>query len=504
MTDFEKVSAKVKVYWKSHDSDSLKEILGETGLLDAVDQSAIIARLAELANVHGMTKRELVGAMKDLSRLVGSEGLDNFYHENKYQPQMMADYLANTCDYLHTYKDGKLRLYRNGVYVDDTYLETEASIRDLLGASVTPKRKSDAIELLKHDTVGDIPIHKHWVNLKSSNKDKGKYGRLCLTTFELLEHGPAFKSIIQLPVEYDANASCPVFDGWLSDVLPNTADQMLLLQLIGYSMLQDVRFGKIVVLYGPTHTGKSTCLEVVKAFLGVDNVSAISLHALDNEDLRFARYGLVGKLANISADLSHRHLKGDSQIKQIASGDSMMVEPKNLASFLFEPFATLWNSSNQLPVSNDRSDAWYERLVILPFTCQHKGESADRGLVSKMTNASELSGILNRVLPALRILLKENQFRTTESTDAMLDEYRLENDQVSRFLSDYCVKDNDGEILENALYENYVQWAEDEGISRGLSKLKFRAGVKGWGAKHVRAGNDGNRAFVYRGIAESF
>ena len=205
---------------------------------------------------------------------------------------------------------------------------------------------------------------------------------------------------------------------------------------MGYSMLQDVRFGKIAVLYGPTHTGKSTCLDILSGFLGRDNVSALSLHSLDNEDNRFSRAGLVGKLANVSADLSSKYLAGDSQIKQIAVGDPIQVEFKGIQSFPYYPFSTLWSSSNQLPVSHDRTDAWYERLLILPFMNQHKGEKADRKLLERLTQPTEMAGILNRVLDALRTLLDENVFLDTTSTRTMLEQYRRENDHVSRFMSE--------------------------------------------------------------------
>ena len=240
---------------------------------------------------------------------------------------------------------------------------------------------SNVLSLLSDMSTSTVPEHLGWVNLQN--------GRWCLDSWNLLEHSPIYKSIVQLPVAYEPKAQCPEFSAWLSDVLPAADDQFLLLQLFGYSMLQDVRFGKIVVLFGPTHTGKSTCLDVLKAFLGKDNVSALSLHALDNEQLRFSRSGLVGKLANVSADLSSKYLSGDSQVKQIAVGDPMQVEFKGVQSFTYSPFAALWSSSNQLPVSHDRTNAWYGRLVILPFKNQHIGKAADRKLLEKLTQPRE-------------------------------------------------------------------------------------------------------------------
>ena len=251
---------------------------------------------------------------------------------------------------------------------------------------------------------------------------------------------------------------------------------------------------------GPTHTGKSTCLDLVRHFLGFDNVSSVSLHALDDESLRFSSAALFGKLANISADLSSKHLAGDSIAKQIASGDSIAGEFKNRAISRFLRSLRYGTPPTNFPSPRDRTDAWYERLVIIPFIRQHKGERADRNLLSKLTQPEEMSGILNKVVEALRILLTENKFRTTESTDAMLEEYKLENDQVSRFLSDRCKLDGQSETDESKLYTAYNDWCETEGIHKSLSKAKFRDGVKAWGGVHKRIVEDHKRRFVYGNI----
>ena len=496
MKTFEEVGTMVDDYFLVPHIQKLKDILIATEPLDNVEKADIVRRLAHGKPIHGMGERALNAELKDLSAkkvaVDGGSVSDAFYEDGKFRPMLLTKHLMEVDHYIFSVEDEMLRVYQDGVYVADEVRDTERLIEKLLGSAVKTHQVAATMKLLQDQNAQKITRHPDWINLKN--------GRYCLHSGAVLSHQPEFKSVIQLPVEYDSRAECPAFDKWIRDVLPNADNQYLLLQLIGYSMLQDVRFGKIVVLYGPTHTGKSTCLDLVKAFLGGINVSAVSLHALDNEDMRFARSQIAGKLANLSADLSSKHLAGDSQVKQIASGDSMTVEHKGVKPFTISPFATLWNSSNQLPVSNDRTDAWYERLVILPFMQQHKGEKADREILDKLTQPSEMSGILNKVLEALQVLLDENQFRTTESTDEMLMEYRTHNDQVNRYLSERCVKVEDGEIREDTIYQDYEEWAASEGIPRPLPKTKFREGAKQWGATHKFAKREGNRYHAYEGI----
>ena len=468
-------------------ADMLEDILGATAGLSVVYQGEVFGHLARYKDRHGMTRTDMKGFVKEYNQTD-----DGFFDGRTFCPMRVVEHLSQDKHFLTTNLDEQLRVYDSGVYVSDMTRETAKSVIDLLGEGASPGRVESVLGLLSDMTMRDVPQAKDWVNLAN--------GRWCLSSWGLLEHSPAYRSVVQLPVGYDDKARCPDFDKWLSDVLPSNDDQYLLLQLMGYSMLQDVRFGKIAVLYGPTHTGKSTCLDLVSAFIGRQNVSALSLHSLDNEDNRFSRAGLVGKLANVSADLSGKYLAGDSQIKQIAVGDPMQVEFKGIQSFTYSPFATLWASSNQLPVSHDRTDAWYERLVILPFVNQHKGEKADRKLLERLTQPSEMSGILNRVLDALRTLLDENVFLETTSTRTMLEQYRRENDHVSRFMSEHYERREPSWIRVDDVWNAYTVWCDDEGIKH-LTKTKLRDGVSRWGTPQIRKKEDGKRFYVFEGLA---
>ena len=151
----------------------------------------------------------------------------------------------------------------------------------------------------------------------------------------------------------------------------------------------------------------------------------------------------------------------------------MQVEFKGGQPFLYKPFTTLWSSSNQLPVSHDRTDAWYERLILLPFMEQHKGNAADRKLLERMTQPSELSGILNRAIDALKQLMNNNSFIETDSTKALLAQYRLENDHVDRFLSETYTRTTGEECLEDNVYMTYQNWCEGEGIQARLKHFLY-------------------------------
>ena len=141
----------------------------------------------------------------------------------------------------------------------------------------------------------------------------------------------------------------------------------------------------------------------------------------------------------------------------------------------------------------------YERLVILPFNNQHRGEKADRKFLERLTQPSEMAGILNLVLDALHTLLKENMFLETSSTRTMLEQYRRENDHVSRFMSELYARRDGGWIREDDVWETYTRWCDDEGI-KALAKTKLRVGVSNWGTPRIRKKEDGQRFYVFSGL----
>ena len=450
-----------------------------------------IQAIAKEKNRHGMSVTEIKACIK--AEIEASQSAENPYFENGiFKPLRVVDTLMQTYEFKTFGFDENLRIYKEGCYYIDTSCFTEKCIHGLLGDACKSIYVSDVITLLKQQTKAQLSRHPDWVNLQN--------GRLCLHTWNLLDHSPAYPSIIQLPITYDPDATCPEFDQWVDSVLPDEDDQFLLLQFFGYAMLQDVRFGKIIVFVGKTHTGKSTCLNLLKTFLGTENVSSKSWHALDNEALRFTRAGLVGKLANISADLSSKYLSGDSQIKQIASGDSMDVELKGKDGFTYTPFATLLASANQKPVSHDRSDAWLTRLIILMFEQQHTGTQADRNVLDRITTDAELSGLLNKVIYALQVLISENGFRVTQSTQQAAMEYEKENNHVVRFFEETYIPEPNSETPESDVYTDYQNWAESEGI-KALSKAKLREGLITLGYVRTRPRNNNEtRAFIWQGF----
>jgi putative DNA primase/helicase len=122
---------------------------------------------------------------------------------------------------------------------------------------------------------------------------------------------------------------------------------------------------KVVLLSGEGANGKSAYLRACIAFVGKGNVTALSLHRLEQD--KFAVSRLVGKLANICPDLPSAHLASTSTFKALTGGDEMAAEYKFKNGFDYAPFCKLLFSANQPPRSDDATHGFFRRWQVIPF-----------------------------------------------------------------------------------------------------------------------------------------
>ncbi len=79
-------------------------------------------------------------------------------------------------------------------------------------------------------------------------------------------HSPDYLSTVNVPVEYDPAATCPQFEEYLSEVLPQDCYQPtedskgFIWELIGYTIYSGNPLHIAVLLYGTGRNGKGTLL----------------------------------------------------------------------------------------------------------------------------------------------------------------------------------------------------------------------------------------------------
>lgn len=376
--------------------------------------------------------------------------------------------------------DGTIAVYDAGRYVVERD-SLMAFVADMLGDRHRPIHTA---------TITQVVTSKLMIERKRlTDRQRGgllnvRNGMLDLRTGELHPHSPDYMSVAQVPVDWDPAASCPTYDRWLDQVC--TAEQIGDLEEVASTMLDPSRTPhKSMFLFGPSRSGKSTFLRIMRAVAGPENTSGVTLHQLSDD--KFSTANLYGKSLNVAADLSSRHIEDLSVWKMLTGEDLISANLKYGSMFSFTNQALFAFSANELPTVSESSRAYFER--IKPFRFGFSFAGTENPKLEEMIIESELSGVLARWRRAFVRLRERGQFcPTAPDIEA---EFEVSSDRVRLWMADEMVivatLDVDGvpqAISEGRncptshatpsarLYEAFTTWTKENGYS-AVGKQKF-------------------------------
>lgn len=397
---------------------------------------------------------------------------------SNYEREILIKY-----PYLKKNEIGILFNYEGGVYKMMSDQEVSGLVlsglyEDMLWGYRTKRNVSDKVACL----LSIVP-------LLVLSDDKGyianvKNGLLNIYTKELSPHTPEFVSLIQYPVEYDPNATCPVWDECVKDWMSGPEQEektRMLQQFSGYCLSSSMTYDRALFMVGDGGNGKSTFIDTIAMVIGPQATSHIDLESLYGT---FGFHGLIGKRLNIIEEVQGNYYQSN-KLKKLISGEIVTIDIKYKPQFTFRPQAKFVFSVNLLPRVDDTSSATERRICCLQFLNNYRDNPNYKLRSSVGLLAKELSGILNWMIEGA-IDLAANGFVKTEEQTRMLDEYREENSSVEGFLSKCIVLDEFESIDTNDLYAEYKRWSETEGGRKTKSNITFTKEVKAYGAKNNR------------------
>jgi putative DNA primase/helicase len=277
----------------------------------------------------------------------------------------------------------------------------------------------------------------------------------------LVEHHPEFMSTVQLPIDWDPAATCPMFDAFLESAVP-ADDRDRAWQLLGYLLMSGNPLQRMFMLTGTGGNGKGIYLNVVRAMLGDANTAAEPLQ--DLAENRFSSAELHGKLANICGDIPATFITNTARIKELCGDDRMKGEHKNERQFYFLFWGKAIFSANSIPGAADSSRGWTRRWEIVPFP--YTPTKVDPGLSDRIL-AAELPGVAVKAVHALRDLMGAGEFSRGESADLAHSEFAEKANRVLRWIADSdsnVTRDADCWNKATILLSAFRQWeAYDQG-----------------------------------------
>ena len=295
-----------------------------------------------------------------------------------------------------------------------------------------------------------------------------KNGLLNITTRELQPFNPEYIATVRIPVEFDRGAGCTRWTTFMSEVVtPENAE--ILQEYVGYTLLRTYEFHNWLMLVGGGRNGKTTFINVVIDFLGENNISTCTLQ--DIEGNRFRAATLHSKLANVSDDISKLSLKETGLIKTLTGSGHVQVENKYGNPFDLHNRAKLLFATNDPPLVFDDTDAFFERLIVIPFPNQFLGGAQNTRLFDELTTPGELSGILNWALDGLDRLRKNNAFSKAGSADETRNYYTRLSDPLAAFVQDNIEVGPEADIGKDEFYNRFLEFQNVKHLRR-ISKME--------------------------------
>jgi P4 family phage/plasmid primase-like protien len=311
------------------------------------------------------------------------------------------------------------------VYKDGVWILNDSIVRLSMAASffdAYQPREVAGVEDVLSTMADEIEVAPHESHINFAN------GMLNWRTEELADHDPKFKSTVQLPYAWNAEAECPRFDAWLFQRL-DVESIKLAWELIAVSLYNGNPIQRAGLLFGKGGSGKSTYLEMIQGLIGIRNTAALSPQ--DMSKTVFATHSLLGKQTNIVTDIDPTKVSETAIFKRVVASEAIQAQQKNKPEFSFRPFCNHLFSANQIPRSSDRTSAWTRRFAILKF---ERKVSDDDGV--KMRDKyhevllEEAEGIIAKAVRILPELLAAGDFTLVQASQ---DEFEEATDFTNEF-----------------------------------------------------------------------
>lgn len=310
------------------------------------------------------------------------------------------------------------------------------------------------------------------------------------------EHSPEYRFLSRLGCAFDPGARAPRWQQFLQEVVPSETERQKLQEFAGYCLHHwGLPHHKALFLVGPTASGKSTFLDAINAMLGEGTVTSLTPQQLTTE--RFSGAELYGKWANIRNDIPAATVENTGMFKEVIGGDPIKAERKNKDPFHFEPTAKHLYSANELPSTDTDDEAFYRRILLVPFPETVPKDERDKTLDETFQGA-ELPGILNWALEGLQRLLANGSFTGDRAPGHTQDTWQKWADSVSRFQS-AALTNGDDPLPKDKMYAAYLQFCREEGIPSDTQHSMTR-GLKQEGLTDGRSYIDGEQKRVFENV----
>jgi len=318
---------------------------------------------------------------------------------------------------------------------------------------------------------------------------------------------PKLFATVKMDYDFDPEATCPRFDRFLGELLPDPELRESIQMMLGLLLLPDTSYNVAFFFLGTGGNGKSQLVHIAIRLVGAHNVCHVPFASLEQKHLvgNLCR-SLVNVIgdgdAAIPTDMSQQRFEG--VFKNVTDGGLINLEPKFKDAQTHPATARFLMAMNTLPPFSDRTDGVWDRLRIFPFNVRFRGDAGEvRGLGEQIAD-EELPGIFNFAVAGLAKLRAQLRFPETAAGLAVKREHRSSCDHEREFLEEgfMAAPGSEEAIKSMDLYRRYGEWMKDRGY-KPRGEAQFAAAVRRVFPDAEKAKQrfpDGSRVAAWTGI----
>ena len=284
------------------------------------------------------------------------------------------------------------------------------------------------------------------------------------------QHRPATRSDLitrSLGCGFDPSAEAPLWSRFLAEQTSSPAMAKYLQQVVGVTLLGNLH-RLVLFVYGPTGTGKTVFVEVIKALFGSygrtassDLLMAGGLRARNGPSEALAR--LAGARLVAVSETGAKDEFDEAAIKDLTGRDTVTARELYKGSFEFRPDFTIWIRGNHKPRFSGTDTAMLDRLRLVPFTVAVPPGRRDPRLQEKIIQ-QELPGVLNWVLAGVREVRDAATIETPPEVAQATGDYAREMDLIGSWLDEAGEFGDDKKCTTAEAYPRFQRWCKERGV----------------------------------------
>ena len=281
-----------------------------------------------------------------------------------------------------------------------------------------------------------------------------------IKTLECFEATKDYFAVNPIPWELGDSEETPIIDKLFSDWVGEEWKE-LMYEICAFNLFPKYFIHRIFVFTGSGSNGKSKFLGLIKKLVGKHNHASTELEQLTSS--RFESVKAYKKLVVEMGETNFNKLKNTSKLKRMSGEDTIGFEFKNKKPFDEVNYAKIIIATNCLPQTDDQTDGFYRRWLVVEFPNQFEETNGD---VLDLIPDSEYSALCKKSIGVLAKLMEKRTFCKDGSIKDRRERYEKHSNPLKHFIDNNYDRSINSKEPIFSFDEGFTNYCDEKGFRR--------------------------------------